>query len=259
MPKVSVIVPIDNQAKDPDQTLRSLRSQSFRDLEVIAVESGAPEEVRSIINRYCEEDKRFSCIHQEEAGVCAARNAGLDQATGEFVLFADAGDTMHERALTDLHGAAKKQFADMVVGLSETERIDGVHVPAYLTELTDKIKIDKYDPALHQATDLRGKLFRREVIENGAIRFPEFVHMADAVFVYRFSQSCRSIAGCSIPVYRHFEQADFTDPSMKEAIGEETVREFFTAFDMIEETVETSYANEENQRRSQGAPDNEMD
>ena len=259
MPKVSVIVSIDNQAKNLDQTLESLRSQSFRDLEIIAVECGAPEKVRSIIEKYCEEDKRFSCIHRDEAGVCAARSAGLDQAAGEFVLFAEAGDTLPERALTDLHGAAKKQFADMVVGLSETEQIDGVHVPEYLTELTDKEMIDKYDPALHQATDLRGKLFRREVIENGAIRFPEIGHMADAVFAYRFSQNCRSIAGCSSPVYKHVELPDFTDPSLKETIGPETVEEFFAAFDMIEETVETSYAEEETRRRAEGAADNELD
>lgn len=259
MPKVSVIVSIDNQAKELDQTLESLRSQSFRDVEVIAVENGASEENRSIIQKYCEEDKRFSCIHLEETGVCAARNAGLDQADGEFVLFAEAGDTMPERALTDLHGAAKKQFADMIVGLSETEQIDGVHVPEYLTEITSKTEIDKFDPALHQVTDIWGKLFRREVIENDAVRFPEFVHMADAVFVYRFSQRCRSMAGCSIPVYKHIERADFTDPALKEIIGPETVKEYFTAFDMIEETVEASYADAETRRLAEGAPDNEMD
>ena len=104
MPKVSVIIPIDNQAKELDQTLQSLQSQSFRDLEVIAVENGVSEEVRSAIEKYCAEDKRFTCIHQEEPGFYPAGNAGLEKAAGEFVLFAEAGDTMPERALADLHG-----------------------------------------------------------------------------------------------------------------------------------------------------------
>ena len=259
MPKVSVIIPIDKQAKELDQTLESLRGQSFRDLEVIAVESGAPEEVRRVIDKYCAEDERFSCIQQGETAGFDARNAGLDHATGEYILFAGPGDVLPERALTDLHGTAKKQVADLVIGLVETAQLDGICVSQSLTQLTGKVNIDKYDPALHRATELWGKLFRREIIEKGAIRFPQLSHMEDAVFVYRFSQSCNSIAGCSALVYKRVERADFMDPALKETIGIETVREYFEALDRIEEAVEASYADAEQQRRAEGAPENEME
>ena len=262
MPKVSVILPVNNSDSHLEETLDSLKAQSFRDIEVILVadEGAQPDSgLQDTISRYCSEDERFLCKVHKAPDYYAAANAGLDYAAGEFVLFAQAGDTMPERAFADLHGTAKKQFSDLVIGLFEIEQIDGVHVPQYLTELTDKVKIDKYDPALNQATDLRGKLFRREVIDKGAIRFPSVSHLADSVFMYRFSQSCSSIAGCSTLVYRHIERPDFTDPALKETIGVETVRAYFAAFDMIEETVESSYAKEEQRRRAQGAPENELE
>lgn len=263
MAKVSLIVTVDNktdnQEEQLDLTLKSLRGQSFRDIEILTVDTGASGDVRNTLDRYAEEDGRFRVIRAEGADPGAAKNAGLEQAAGEFVLFVSEGDTLPERALTDLHGAAKKQFADLVIGLAESEQIDGVHVPPFLTELTEKVIVSRYDPLLHRTTDLAGKLFRREIIEKNNIRFPQISHMGEAVFVYRFSQCCGLIAGCSNPVYRQIVRDDFTDPSLKKTIGKETTDAYFAAFDSIEEAVETSYADLEHQRREQGAAENELE
>lgn len=263
MAKVSLIVTLDNktdkQEEQLDLTLDSLRGQSFRDIEILTVDAGASGDVRSTLDRYAEEDGRFRVLRAEGADAGAARNAGLEQAAGEFVLFVSAGDTLPERALTDLHGAAKKQFADLVIGLAESEQIDGVHVSPSLKELAEKVIINRYDPLLHRTPDLMGKLFRREIIEKNNIRFPQISHMGEAVFVYRFSQCCGLIAGCSSPVYRHIVREAFTDPALKKTIGMETVDAYFAAFDSIEEAVESSYAELEQQRRTQGAAENELE
>ena len=95
MAKVSLIVTlnnqIENQENELDLTLDSLRGQSFRDIEILTVDAGASGDVRSTLDRYAEEDGRFRVLRAEGADAGAARNAGLEQAAGEFVLFVSAG------------------------------------------------------------------------------------------------------------------------------------------------------------------------
>lgn len=93
MPKVSVIVPSYNLGNYLPQTLQSVCAQTFEDWECIIVENGSTDGSLEIVNRWCAQDRRFvPVVFQQNQGVAAARNRGLELAEGEYILFLDADD-----------------------------------------------------------------------------------------------------------------------------------------------------------------------
>ena len=98
-PYISVIVPVYKVADRLPACLESLRAQTFSDFECILVDDGSPDECGAICDEVAAADSRFSVIHKQNAGLSAARNAGLDIARGEYVVFLDADDELAPRAL----------------------------------------------------------------------------------------------------------------------------------------------------------------
>lgn len=93
MPKVSVIVPSYNLGKYLPETLESLLAQTFRDWECLLVENGSSDNSLDIVHACCARDRRFvPVVFEQNQGVAAARNRGLELAEGEYVLFLDADD-----------------------------------------------------------------------------------------------------------------------------------------------------------------------
>jgi len=78
MPKISIIVPVYKTEKYLRRCIDSILAQSFTDFECILVDDGSPDNCAAICDEYAEKDNRIIVIHQENAGVSAARNAGLD-------------------------------------------------------------------------------------------------------------------------------------------------------------------------------------
>lgn len=94
MPDVSVIIPAWNSAETLDRTLRSVRSQSHARWEAIVINDGSHDATAAIASDHAREDDRIKLINKENAGAGAARNAGLANATGEWIVFLDADDTL---------------------------------------------------------------------------------------------------------------------------------------------------------------------
>ena len=102
MPSVSVIIPVFNTEKYLAACIESLRRQSFKDFEVLLVDDGSTDGSGRICDEYSKTDDRIVAVHKENGGVCSARNAGLDAARGEFVVFVDADDCLNESHLEHL-------------------------------------------------------------------------------------------------------------------------------------------------------------
>jgi glycosyltransferase involved in cell wall biosynthesis len=91
-PLVSVVIPAFNAGATIDETLRSVRSQSHRQLEIIVVDDGSTDGTVVIVTRHAAQDSRITIITQRNAGVAAARNAGWQAARADFIAFIDADD-----------------------------------------------------------------------------------------------------------------------------------------------------------------------
>ena len=89
---ISIIVPVYNAAPYLPQCLDSLVNQTYRDIEIICVNDGSTDNSLDILKAYAERDSRILVIHQENQGLSDARNKGLENARGEWVMFVDSDD-----------------------------------------------------------------------------------------------------------------------------------------------------------------------
>ena len=106
MPDVSIIVPCYNVAAYVDNCLDSLVRQTLRNIEIICINDGSPDDSGAILDEYARKDARFTAIHQDNRGVSAARNAGLSVARGNWTAFVDGDDTVEPDMLACLHEEA---------------------------------------------------------------------------------------------------------------------------------------------------------
>ena len=116
MIKVSVIVPVYNVEKYIDKCLNSLVKQTLKDIEIIVVNDGSPDNSQKIIDKYVDKypDKIKSYI-KENGGQGSARNLGLEYASGEYISFIDSDDWLDLDALEEMYLLAKKEKSDVVI------------------------------------------------------------------------------------------------------------------------------------------------
>lgn len=111
-PLVSIIVPIHNVEVYLLQCLDSLLSQSYTDIEVVAVDDGSKDNSWQVLQKYAV-DKRLCCVSQTNQGVSAARNKGLELAKGEYVMFVDADDWLAYDAVARCVEVMRESGADV--------------------------------------------------------------------------------------------------------------------------------------------------
>lgn len=112
-PLISVIVPVYIAEKYISKCIESILNQTNSDLELILVDDGSPDNSGAICDEYATKDNRVKVFHQENGGVCAARNTGLEHATGEYVSFVDSDDYLESNALEILHNDIVAHNADV--------------------------------------------------------------------------------------------------------------------------------------------------
>lgn len=163
---ISVIVPVYNVEEYLEECLESIREQTYTDIEVILVNDGSTDSSRQICERYCEKDNRFKLINQENQGQSVARNRGVKESIGEYIMFVDSDDVININVLEVLIPYMKTEV-DIVecrmtrkkeeFYLNETSSIvfEGNSKEAILNCI--EFKEVKYCPFT--------KLYRREIVE----------------------------------------------------------------------------------------------
>ena len=99
---ISVIVPVYNVEKYLEECLDSIQDQTYSDIEVILVNDGSTDSSKEICKKYCKQDSRFLLINQENQGLSAARNKGVEISTGEYIVFVDSDDIIKTNYLEKL-------------------------------------------------------------------------------------------------------------------------------------------------------------
>lgn len=113
-PLVSVIVPVYNVEKYIRGCITSILSQTYKDLQVILVDDGTPDDSGKICDEFAQKDDRVLVIHKENGGLSSARNAGLDAAKGKYIMFIDSDDYIVDNAVEILVEECEKYDTDFV-------------------------------------------------------------------------------------------------------------------------------------------------
>lgn len=205
--RLSIIIPIYNAEDYLDRCLHSILAQDFTAYEVILVDDGSVDSSPLICDRYSATDARFKTVHKKNGGVSSARNAGLELAKGEYIMFLDSDDALLPFALDDMMYIVSGE--DMVVG-GYAAFIEGMPIKDVRPAKTVSYKGTDF-PLFFQNNIRRNcemldapwaKLFKRKAI--GKIRFCEELSYAeDKLFVFKVMVACSSIITFSGAVYAY--------------------------------------------------------
>lgn len=183
--KLSIIIPCYGVEKYIDRCMKTIVNQTLKDIEIILVDDGSPDNVPHMCDEWAKKDSRIKVIHKENGGLGFARNSGLDIATGEYVAFVDSDDYVDMSMYETLWNEAKSSDADVVFCGFKTEHRNGVwkdsNEVAERTEwngedvkgfMFDMIACTPYvkEERKYQMSVWHG-IYRRSLIEDNRIRF----------------------------------------------------------------------------------------
>lgn len=188
-PKVSIVMPVYNAGEYIEKSVRSILGQSYKNIELIAVNDGSGDDTGAKLQNLSQEDKRLSVINVQNGGPAKARNIGLGHisADSDYIMFADSDDELLPDAVEySLKGA--ESGADMVVfGFSIVDARGGVKDYCEEAQCFERSEFAEGFSRIYKANLLNqvwGKLYRTELIQDNAIRFPDYRWGEDRIFIF---------------------------------------------------------------------------
>ena len=180
---VSIIVPVYNAQDSLERCLMSIIRQRYPQWELVLVDDGSQDDSLEICKRYSNMDSRIQVIHTDNCGVSSARNTGMENAQGEYIVFVDSDDMIHPDFLSEC--LSNKEDLT-VTNYIKPSKIDSLHYKEDHPEL------------IFQQRGVRtvwGKVFVRKIIEDHHIRFDTNIRYGeDTIFVLQYCLHIKTIA-----------------------------------------------------------------
>jgi len=225
--QVSIIVPFYNVEKYIRACLESLEQQTLKEIEVILIDDGSPDDSIEIANEFIEKNTNFFLFRKENGGQGSARNLGLKHAKGEYILFLDSDDMLPPRACEVMYNKAVETGSCIVVGESVWKYEDRTEDVAYLKKWFNS---DEYENLRENhnfplsCVIVTAKLFRRSLIYDNNL---EFLHIIgeDIPFALQSWYYAKKIAITNNIVYWRTERQDENNKSTMQTFNAETVKD----------------------------------
>lgn len=202
---VSVVVPVYRVQEYLERCVDSLVAQSHAKLEIILVDDGSPDRCGELCDAYAARDIRVRVIHQPNAGLSAARNAGMRIARGEYLAFVDSDDWVHEEYVATLLRLVHDHDADISMCLFSwtlSDEVPPVDPEGEVRVLSPREVLALLDGPLDMAVAVAwGKLYRRSLFEG--IEYPVGRTHEDDYTTHRLLSRARRTALTSAPLYHY--------------------------------------------------------
>lgn len=206
---ISVVVPIYKVEKYLKECVDSILHQTYTNIEILLIEDGSPDNCPKICNEYAESDSRVKVIHKENGGLSDARNVGIENATGKYLVFVDSDDVIDITMIEKLYLNLTKYNAD----ISECEYIFTKQIPKKLE--VKQIQIDKYNniEALNSMYECGGckvvawnKMYKKELFND--IKFPIGKFHEDVFTTYKLLFSVNKVVHSNEILYFYRNRND---------------------------------------------------
>jgi glycosyltransferase involved in cell wall biosynthesis len=230
---ISIIVPVYNAEKFLDRSIKSVLSQSYKNIELILINDGSTDSSERIVNRYALADKRIKVISQKNSGPASARNLGLRHAKGAFAFFLDADDLIDKKTIKLLIAKYNKSQPDLVISNfskleNNGERIkqsvtfhpDGEPFEDQVKKLSKRDIVDyvrhflKY-PSNHLISYCWARLYKLSIIKENNIFFNEGMRLfEDFVFNLEYLKHTNKIVFVNESLYTYTMHKNHISASM---------------------------------------------
>ncbi len=190
MVRVSIIVPVYNTGKYLKKCINSILNQTLKDIELIIINDGSPDNADEIISTY--NDERIVYIKKENSGIGSTRNLGIEKASGEYLMFIDSDDYIEKNCAQEMYEQAKKRNLDIAMSDYFEDRcceIREIKFPPF----SDSSLED--NPSILSKINLGpcNKIYKRSLFDNKNNRFEEHLKYEDAPFVIKMFLSSKKI------------------------------------------------------------------
>lgn len=212
-PFLSILMPVYNAQKYLRDTIQSILMQSYRNFELILIDDGSSDGSGSICDEIAGEDSRVRVIHQENHGLCNARNTAVQNARGEYIIFSDHDDLFLKGAFDVLANTMVTYGADLVKGtyLGEILSTDG-STRVYDAVMPDAVmKISElagmhYKEFNYVIRAMWNGIYKTALIREHGIKFDENLKAGaeDYDFNLQYLEHAETIGLISRPIYKHF-------------------------------------------------------
>lgn len=222
IPKISVIVPVYNVEKYLDRCIQSILNQTLKELEIILVDDGSPDNCPALCDEYAQKDARIKVIHKKNEGLGFARNAGLNLASGKFVSFLDSDDWVAPAMYETLYRVAEKMKCDTVYcslqyyyskdKIIPFEEV-GQEVFFRGRKSVDSFLLDMLAPLPSYRSDVKymvsvcKAIYLRKIIEDNQLRFvsEKVVASEDMFFHVRYLKLAENVGFIPEYFYNYFQ------------------------------------------------------
>ena len=248
LPLISIIVPVYNTAPWLRRCLDSICAQSYRNLEILCVNDGSTDNSAEILAEYAARDSRIKVIYQPNAGLAAARNTGLEHATGEWVTGVDSDDWVdtqtYEKAVACISPDVNMVCFGIV--LEDTEDLPNLQAmqehyrmkEVGVQELTHQL-------SLEMVVAFCNKLWRRSIIEQYGIRFPVGMLYEDVPFFFCCAAVAKMVCFLPASLYHYVQRpasimgktVKKTPRSIDHLLGLEHIYQFYNRHGILKKRV----------------------
>ena len=233
-PLISVIVPVYQVEPWLERCVLSIRRQTYRNLEIILVDDGSPDRCGEMCDMFAREDDRITVVHQENGGLSAARNAGLDVCHGAYIGFVDSDDAIHpemySRLLDDIRTfGTSLAFCQTFLCSDEGPAISFPQVDD-LAECLSRDEIIRSALRENGWFSANTKLYQRSLFDG--LRYPEGRINEDFPVTIRIYDRCDRIVVDHNPMYAYCKRAGsittapFSERSFDQIINAEDVHAY---------------------------------
>ncbi len=215
---VSVIIPVYNREKLIKNALNSVLKQTIADkLEIICVDDGSTDDTVNVIKKMQQQHNNIFLYQQENSGPGVARNLGIDNAHGEYVIFLDSDDWIPERAYESMYNYAKKKDADVIIG-KILRKIKGTMNNQWYVIKTMQDIFDEFGKAVNCAKEYKipltmpgpvTKMSRTSMLHNNNIKFPHERMGEDLIFSLELFKYAKTVYLLDEIIYMY--ESDLSD------------------------------------------------
>lgn len=209
MDLISVIIPIYNVEKYLNQCIQSVVNQTYRNLEIILVDDGSPDNCPAICDAWAAKDSRIKVIHKKNGGLSDARNAGIYAATGQLIGFVDSDDWIEPEMYHQLYDYMNRDGSDIAACGVEMVWENGTPARMLTGSGNGVLHREAAVRAIVEETQLKQpvwyKLYRRDLLRD--IAFPVGKYHEDAFWSYQVIGRATRVTYFDVPLYHYTQRS----------------------------------------------------
>lgn len=235
---ISIIIPVYKVEKYLEKCIQSVINQTYKNIQIILVDDGSPDNCGKICDEYAERDQRIEVIHKSNGGLSDARNKGLEIAKGEYIGFVDSDDYIEADMYEVLYNLLKQYNAD-------------VSICNFYTVSQEKIAIKNADNGIKEYNRIEilkeilldnniqsyawNKLYKKELFNE--IKYPVGKKYEDIGTTFYLLEKCNKVVVTGKPEYYYINRQDSIVNNVTETTITDYIELIMQRYDYIEENI----------------------